>query len=245
MPRLQWFEGVDIVAPHIVRILTPRGHGTGFLLSGAMNGALVGIATADHVVSHAHEWGEPLKIFHAGSAKPVIVEAKRRGILSDAKTDVAAIVFPREELQLPAAPLPLIPQGKYLREGGEIGWLGYPSVSPTNKCFFRGSISCWLRESDSYLVDGVAINGVSGAPAFTCRDDGQMMVVGLVTAYLPNRATGASLPGLSEVQSVLHMRGMIATIRNLDEAKAAETEMRAAEPIQVEPEAETPPVEGQ
>ncbi len=32
MPELPWQDLVDLVRPHVVRVLTPRGSGTGFLL---------------------------------------------------------------------------------------------------------------------------------------------------------------------------------------------------------------------
>jgi hypothetical protein len=49
-----------------------------------------------------------------------------------------------------------------------------------------------LRKPPVYLVDGVAINGVSGGPVF----DDRCHLAGLVSAYLPNRvAPNTTLPG--------------------------------------------------
>lgn len=65
---MTWQQCVQIVKPHVVRLTTPNGHGTGFLVL-RRNGR-VAVATAGHVVAHAHEWGLPIKI--GGIASPPI-----------------------------------------------------------------------------------------------------------------------------------------------------------------------------
>ncbi|MGH7973828.1 MAG: hypothetical protein ACREIC_34355, partial [Limisphaerales bacterium] len=63
-------------------------------------------------------------------------------------------------------------------------------------CFFQGCVSGYQEQPPIYLVDGVAINGVSGGPAF----DRSGLVVGLVSAYLPNQIdSNTTLPGLMMV----------------------------------------------
>ena len=73
---------------------------------------------------------------------------------------------------------------------------------PQKLCFFSGRVSAYLAEENAYLVDGVAINGVSGGPAF--HETGK--IIGLVTAYIVNRATGEALPGVSLIRSVASLR---------------------------------------
>lgn len=54
MAEIAWTKAVEILESHVVRILTPRGSGTGFLISNGHNNAICGFATAAHVVDHAH-----------------------------------------------------------------------------------------------------------------------------------------------------------------------------------------------
>ncbi len=91
--------------------------------------------------------------------------------------DTAAIVFCVSEIPLPKEPIQMQPDGKYLKIGNEIGWLGFPAVSPFEMCFFTGRISTWLAQTRTYLVDGVAINGVSGGPALFMMNKEIMLVV--------------------------------------------------------------------
>lgn len=132
----------------------------------AYSSDLCGIATAAHVVAHAHWWEQPIRLLHPTSGKTATLHHGERGIVPDEELDTTAIVVPRTLLPFPAEPLPLVPEGKFLRVGNELGWLGFPAVSPTNLCFFMGTTSCWVERDQVYLVDGVAIHGVSGGPAF-------------------------------------------------------------------------------
>ena len=100
-----------------------------------------------------------------------------------------------------------------------MGWLGYPAIPRASLCFFSGRISAWVEAENAYLVDGVAINGVSGGPAFIITG---AMLVGVVSAYIPNRATGEPLPGLAVVRNVNQFHDLAQTFKNLDEAKAEE-----------------------
>ncbi len=75
---------------------------------------------------------------------------------------------------MPAEPLPLVPKDKFLKVGNKIGWLGFPAIQGANLCFFSGDISAWLQSQMAYLVDGVAINGVSGGPAFHILGDSSL-----------------------------------------------------------------------
>jgi hypothetical protein len=112
----------------------------------------------------------------------------------------------------------------FLKVGNEIGWLGFPAIHTANLCFFSGKISAWINVQSAYLVDGVAINGVSGGPAFhlTGADDNPVVVMGVVSAYIANRATGEVLPGLSVVRDVAQFHELTPTFASLDQALEAE-----------------------
>ena len=49
------------------------------------------------------------------------------------------------------------------------------------------------------------------------------MLVGVVSAYIPNRATGEPLPGLAVVRGVNKYHELTEEFKTLDEAKAQET----------------------
>lgn len=224
MPNIKWFEAVEIVEPHVVKIWTPSGSGSGFLISNGKNSLLCGIATAGHVVDHAHFWEEPILITHLSSGKSIKLRYNERAIFLDQKRDTAAIVFDRGEFSLPSDPLTLAPEDKMLKVGNQIAWLGFPAIPSANLCYFSGSISAWAQDLDAYLVDGVAINGVSGGPAFhlTGVNESPVFLIGVVSAYIPNRATGEALPGLSIVRNVKQFHELAPTFASLDQAREAE-----------------------
>jgi hypothetical protein len=69
------------------------------------------------------------------------------------------------------------------------------------------------------LVDGVAINGVSGGPAFLPVDKDQFILGGMVSAYIPNRATGESLPGVCVVRSIGPYQEMLKEFKTIEQAQ--------------------------
>lgn len=225
-----WPFAIEVLAPFVVKITTPRGSGTGFFVSSTKTG-LCAVATAAHVVDHAHYWDEPLRINHHASGETRLLRPPDRAILLDEGLDTAAIVFRPDNLKVPAELLPLSPEGKFLMAGAEIGWLGFPAIASSTLCFFSGRISSWLDERASYLVDGVAINGVSGGPAFWTMPAQKKpaglqptpTLMGVVTAYFPNRATGEALPGLCEIRDVRQFQELTKELKSLDEAKEKET----------------------
>lgn len=216
MAKLSWRKAIEVIEPHIVKIDTPRGSGTGFLCVHTENKLLCGIATAAHVVAESDRWQEPIRVQHFISRKEKLLRAPDRYIFLDLKLDTAVIVFANNKIPFPENILTFVPKGKHLKVGNEIGWIGFPSVSPKNLCFFSGRISSWLGDYKTYLVDGVAINGVSGGPTFYIYAKG-IKLIGSVSAYLPNRVEAT--PGLSVISSVEHFQKVIKTIKNLDEAK--------------------------
>jgi hypothetical protein len=206
--------------PHVARLSTPRGHGTGSLVS--ICGDMCAIATAAHVIDHAHYWEEPIRIDHPFSGKSRLVRHAERAIFLDSSHDTAAVMIARDDMPFPDAALSLVPRGKFLRVGNEIGWLGFPAVETTSLCFFGGRISAWNDVMKFYFVDGVAIHGVSGGPAFWLTKSAPMLV-GVVSAYVPNRATGELLPGLSVVRDVIQFHELAPTFQSMSEAKAKES----------------------
>ncbi len=235
MTEPEWYQAVETLSPYVVRIWTPQGSGTGFIVSNSKKTALCAVATADHVISHAHYWEEPIRIEHQASGKTVLLRPSQRAINNQPSSDTAAIVFERGDLDLPQTGLPLTPKEQHFKPGVEIGWLGYPAIQKANLCFFSGRISAWVANENAYLVDGVAINGVSGGPAFIRANS---MLVGVVSAYIPNRATGEPLPGLAVVRNVDQFHELSESFKTIDEAKAEEK--TPAEPPQPVSDGENP-----
>ena len=67
---LSWQGALHLISKRVVKISSPRGHGTGFHIgSYGTDGNLCAVATAYHVVSAAYEWGEPIKITQMDSFK--------------------------------------------------------------------------------------------------------------------------------------------------------------------------------
>ena len=199
--RYDWANALRVVRKHVVQIKAPNSHGTGFLV--ATSGNIVGVATALHVVRRADELQQPIRITHFDSHRSVVLESEQRLISKIEKMDSALICFRKEVLPLPDEPLSLPPQRNVrLMEGIEVGWCGYPAMLPNTLCFFSGRISAWIDDEESYLVDGVAIHGISGAPAFDITTMGVPVLVGLLTAYIPDRVTGESLPGVAVIRSI-------------------------------------------
>jgi hypothetical protein len=216
---MDWYEQIAVVEPYVVRIETPGGHGTGFLCVWAEDKQFCGIATAYHVVQHADRWREPIQIVHTGApSEPRFLASNERVIFTVPEGDVAIIAFNPEHLQLPDDLLPLVPPEQWAKPGVEVGWLGYPAVAPQTLSFFSGHVSAKLDEE--YLIDGVAINGVSGGPVFFHNAvHGQLFIIGAISAYIPNTATGTTLPGLAYARGVSKLHDTIAQIKSIEDAR--------------------------
>jgi hypothetical protein len=216
---MEWHDMVNTIKPHIFRISTPSGFGTGWLVSLSEKTSLCAIATAAHVIDYAHSWELPIRIYHADSRHHMLLRPQDRAIYMDTALDTAAIVFDGEFLSLPNQPMLLIQQDKSVKQGVEIGWLGYPGgINYQAICFFSGRVSHYNPKMNQYLVDGVAINGVSGGPVF--RSNGfAPELIGVVSAYIANKSTGGTLPGLAVVKNVYQYHDIARRFRNLDEAQ--------------------------
>jgi hypothetical protein len=221
---IAWDDVVTTVQPYIVRLSTPGGWGTGFLLAHSPDASVIGIATAAHVVAHAHLWEDPIRVQHPSSGVSIVVRPDVRVIRLDADTDTAVVSLRKSicAIPFPTDTLALAPKGKHLTVGSEIGWLGFPAIPTADLCFFSGRISAWSQSLAAYLVDGNAINGVSGGPAVSVVGP-DLFLIGVVTAYAPNRATSETLPGLAMIRSVEQFHADVAAIPSFDQAKAMET----------------------
>lgn len=218
---LEWYEAVDALTPRMVRIATPVGTGSGFLLPWPSKSGLCAVATAAHVVDHAFYWEQPIRLDHVEFGASVLVRQDQRAIFSNAALDTAVVVFESGSIQPPEGNLAFVPEEKYLRVGNEVGWLGFPAITPS-LAFFSGRISAWRENEKAYLIDGVAINGVSGGVVFSLGAK-EPMVVGVVSAYVPNRATGEVLPGLAIARDVSYLHQQATNFASLDEARAAQS----------------------
>lgn len=230
-----WQEAVDHLAPYVVKISTPRSTGTGFLVSHSSLQPMCGVATAAHVVDHAHYWEQPIRLEHVLSGRSILLKADARAVLIEEDKDTAAIVFSKGDLPLPSETPQLTPEGSSLRVGVEVGWMGFPAVSPKNLCFFSGRVSAFIEKQFAYLVDGVAINGVSGGPTFFLSDEGGLVIIGVVSSYIPNRAAGETLPGLAMIRDVAQFQSLVKQFKNLDDAKEEETSPTQPPPPPLEP----------
>lgn len=230
MAEIPWYEVVEKIIPYVVRISTPQGNGTGFLLSQSSDGEFFGIATAAHVINYSYHWELPIKIFHSDSGESQLLRDDDRYIILDEYRDVAVVLLYKGEIPYPEDELPITPKDAHFSLGKELGWVGFPALSPTDLCFFSGRVSSYRLSQDSYLVDGVAIHGVSGGPAFTADDEPASWVAGVVSAYIPNRATGEALPGLVEVSGVERFHDIIQTFKSLEDAKEFDEEEKNSGP---------------
>lgn len=226
MPQKNWYNPLKKITPLIFRIETPTGRGTGFQLTFIERSGFCGIATADHVISHEKEWELPIRVTHHASSKSLLIKEEDRAILRYPEKDLAFILFHKKELPIDKSSPALIDENKQLKQGVEVGWCGFPSVAPPNKlCFFAGHISCPIREEDSFLVDGVAINGVSGGPVFYIEEaSNKIKFAGVISEYWANRTAGETRPGLSYARSVEPYQATLASLKSLDEARNKEEE---------------------
>ena len=219
---MSWDSAIAVVTPHVVKISTPTGWGTGFLAFYNHDRDWCGIATAAHVVSYADEWQQPIRIQTSTSMRFLKVED--RVIILDHSTNSAIVLFLKGDLQLPETAIALTPVDQPCGIGVDLGWLGYPIIEPNTLCFFAGVVSARLEAAKCYLVDGVSINGISGGPVFHCPSSSEVQIIGCVSAYHVNRATGEALPGLIRAQDVSHFHIVAGQVRSTDEANARKRE---------------------
>ncbi len=229
---MNWDQVVQKVTPYIVKIETPTGYGTGFLSLYNEDKSWCGIATAAHVVGDADEWQKPIKIRHSESGAVTFLQPDERVIYIDWKTDSAVILFFKGDLNFPETPITLFPVESPLGIGVEVGWLGFPNIQAHTLCFFSGNVSARQEFRNAYLIDGVSINGVSGGPVLHVTGTEGIQVIGIVSAYHANRATGEALPGLLIAQDVSHFHDVLQRVRSVDEANKKKREFEAMKAIE-------------
>jgi len=227
---MSWDEIIQKVSPYIVKISTPTGHGTGFFCAYNENRSLCCIATALHVVSDTDEWQQPLKIYSHDFSRVIFLKESDRVIFTDWKTDSAVILLATGELEFPELPIPLRPMDTPISIGVEVGWIGYPGIEPWTLCFFSGSVSARREDRSAYLIDGVAINGVSGGPVIYSTPTEGVQFVGVVSSYRANRQRGEALPGLLVAQDVSHFHQVVQQLRSQDEARKKREQMEITKP---------------
>ncbi len=239
-----WNSVVEKVTPYIVRIDTPTGHGTGFLFAYNATQKMCAIATAHHVIENADQWQQPIRIHNYDFSQRILLKEDLRVVLKNPANDSAVIWFPvHADLDLPKVPIQLRPVDALLTVGDDIGWLGFPAVDSNTLCFFSGSVSARPKGGGGYLIDGVAIHGVSGGPVLYSTSHDGVQVVGIVTAYMVNRQRGESLPGLAIAQDVSYFHQAIRHIKDWDDlmAKRAQQEAEKQKPVTVTEEAKPAP----
>lgn len=245
---VEWHKVFEAVRPYIVRIETSEGTGTGFLFGYNEDRSLCAIATAAHVVSRAHRWRQPISLIHETSGQELFLTYTDRIIDLDIGRDAASIVVPSGSLPFPEKTLRLFEAEKsYKRVGIPLGWAGYPGIVYPQVCFFRGYVSAFLTNEDAYLLDGVAISGVSGGPVFASKVEAHEdklvknipELVGVVSAYVSNVIGTRTLPGLSRAQDVSPFYITLQKLKNMDDAKKHEA---IQPPLPPEKPAEPPPV---
>jgi len=227
---VKWANAVEKAKQVSFRIETPQGSGTGFLATYRDSSDLCGVATAYHVIGHSHEWEEPIKLTHSATGEQVLLRQADRFIFADSARDTALIIFSKGDLKFKTETLTLAPKDKSLKVGMMLGWAGYPMVAPTDFCFFSGCVSCYLNSEQACLVDGVAINGVSGGPAFTVLGKDSIYLIGVVSAYIPNRATGESLPGVCVVVGISPFYKFMKVINSTEDAREKANQVESGQP---------------
>lgn len=224
---VSWNKLYEAIEPLLLRIETQSGSGTGFLFGYNKTGEFAAIATAGHVVRMAYTWKQALKLVHHTSGDSVFLDLDKRFIFMDEQRgrDSAVIVVATKHLKgLPKDVYPLMDPTKYMRIGVAVGWVGFPYVAHPKLCFFRGYVSAFEEGQDCYLIDGVAINGVSGGPVFIEDTTTKLRIIGSVSAYIANRATGEALPGLLQAHDISWFQQTLSTIHSYDDARAKERE---------------------
>ena len=202
-----WEEVIPPLEPLVFRVHAADSVGTGFIigLSRDDGGRHTMLVTALHVVEDVLGNDLPLGLVRSDGTdlSSLIAGPVRVYPVGPPECDTALLEVPTiEPLISPEALLP-IPLETMLPRGADLGWLGYPGLVLPELCFFRGVVSGYQERPPIYFVDGVAINGVSGGPAF----DRSGLVVGLVSAYVPNQvAPGRTLPGLMIVTPLTLVR---------------------------------------
>jgi hypothetical protein len=203
-PSLPWSEAVNRIAPITFRIYAGDKAGTAFIVSlaGSKDNQSAILATAWHVVEEAAS--RPIDVQIVSSDRRKIFDTRsdemRLQQIGTAANDTGLILLKSmKPIIEPNQLVPILDFHSMIMRGTEVGWVGFPGLVEPELCFFHGHVSGFLNEPPTYLIDGVAINGVSGGPVF----DDRCHLIGLVSAYLPNRVNKqTTLPGMSALAPI-------------------------------------------
>lgn len=192
-----WVDVIPRIEPIVFQVCAGDAIGTAFAISRTVQdgGRHTMLATAWHVVKDVVSTDAPLVILRSDGTDttPLVVGPARIYPIGPEECDTALLAIPTSEPLIREEDLGPIPLETMLPKGAELGWLGFPGIVYPELCFFCGVVSGHKEVPPVYLIDGVGINGVSGGPAF----DRSGLIVGLVSAYLPNQIEpGRTLPGL-------------------------------------------------
>ena len=112
--NVEWHEAINSVRQYVVRISTPQGSGTGWLVSRSSTSNICAIATAGHVIDHAHYWEEPIRLHHLASGQTVVLRAAERSIHLEPLLDSGGIVFDCTNFKMPDITFTLVPKNKFI-----------------------------------------------------------------------------------------------------------------------------------
>jgi hypothetical protein len=98
---MEWHAGIAALRPYIVRVSTPSGSGTGFLVSRSAVSPMIALATAAHVVQDAETWEQPIRVQHHESGETLLLHHSERVIIIEGDDDTAAILMNGDNLPLP------------------------------------------------------------------------------------------------------------------------------------------------
>lgn len=164
-----------------------------------------------------------------------MLKESERVVMIDQSTDSAVILFQKNQFPLPVSVFSLFSLNNSIPVGAEVGWLGYPSIEPYELCFFCGNVSAHKPARRAYLIDGVAINGVSGGPVIYAHPTLGAQIIGTVSAYYANRSGGEALPGLLLAQDVSHFHATAQTVKSIDEARVQKEAFERGNPESPQP----------
>ena len=235
--KTTWSNVCAGISKYMVRVEVRGSFGSGFFVYKNKN--FLFFATAHHVVSNAQRWNDPIILGHrfiendASLLKNIRID-KPNIILYP--NDVALIIVNRKEggldwvesvfgdLDSPE----LLPNDHSVRCGAEVSWAGFPCIVGSGDvlCHFFGHVSnidvAYRLQNPFaryYLVDGNAINGVSGGPAYIGKSEQtpHPVIWGVVSAYVPNKQQHGTLPGLSVIRPLGEIYQQIQNLMTRDD----------------------------
>ena len=199
-PKMSWDKVVSRAEPIVFQLLAGHSAGTCFAVSIGTSpdshSLYYMFATAFHVVKDITLSKEPIYMLAADGKTVCEAEVGCYMIIplgSEVFDTALIMVKSSEQIITQNNLLPMFSHESQMPRGAEIGIVGFPGIVKGEFCFFKGTVSGFLSNPPTYLLDAVAINGVSGGPAL----DNHAQIIGLVSSYIPNRVNQyTTLPGL-------------------------------------------------